>query len=222
MINGVNHIFSLLALILSFLPALLFWTKKLAPDKTYLLIAIFWATNGIENAPTYFQWHWYEVLVNQIIIYVNLLDAPLILLIFYFNFRKKIFLNILYGFIILEAVVIAWKGFNIGSINMLAVFGGLTILPVNGWFIYQYIKNINHSARDNVMVFACIGFIFYYCLFFEITFVYGYLKSAYSPIQFELFSPYGLFVCYIAIFLSTLLVSYGLWKYALPGKRINN
>ena len=77
-----------------------------------MVISIFWMINGIIYAPEIFNWQWYVPVDEEITLYYNLMDAPLILLVFYYAFEKKIFLYITLSFIAFEAIVISLTGFN--------------------------------------------------------------------------------------------------------------
>ena len=198
---------TIIAVTLSFVPLVLYWWKKLAPDKSYFAISIFWTINGILYAPEIFHWNWYQAVTNQITLFYNLVDAPLIILIFYSVFRKKFFLFLLMAFIMFEGLMIAWKGFNFDSNNIIIGVGSLICLILNIWGISKYFMKMQHTDTENVLVFVYAGFIFYYGLF-AVVYNYNYLRIS-GP---EL--PYVIFVNYLAICLATSLISYGFWKYA--------
>jgi hypothetical protein len=111
------------------------------------------------------------------------------------------------AFIIFEALMIAWKGFNFDSNNIIIGMGSLICLILNIWGISKYFMKMQHTDTENVLVFVYAGFIFYYGLF-AVIYNYNYLRIS-GP---EL--PYVIFVNYLAICLSTSLISYGFWKYA--------
>jgi hypothetical protein len=207
LLQVINQLLSILVVLLAFLPIILFWWKKLANEKAYMVISIFWTINGILYVPEIFHWDWYKAASDQITLYYNLIDPPLILLVFYYIFRKKFFLFLLTGFILFEAVMIAWKGFNFDSNNYIIGLGSFICLVLNVWGISKYFLNMEHTERENVLVFVYAGFIFYYGLF-AVVFNYNYLHVS-GP---EL--PYVIFVNYTAICLATSLISYGFWKYA--------
>ncbi len=207
MLPGINIFLSILAVVLCFVPIGLYWWKKLAPDKTYLSLSIFWLINGITYAPEIFNWNWYNNASDQITLFYNLIDTPQILLMFYFLTEKKIFKTMLLAFLVFEVVAIAWKGFNFDSNNIIIGFGTLICLLLNIWAISKYFLRINHTDKENVMVYVYAGFIFYYGLFPFIYF-FNYLQNSGSQ------RPYVVFINYSAICLATGLISFGLWKYA--------
>jgi hypothetical protein len=78
---------------------------------------------------------------------------------------------------------------------------------MNLWGISRYFMNVEHTEKENVLVFVYAGFIFYYGLF-AIVFNYNYLHTSGTEM------PYVVFINYSAVILSTSLISYGFWKYA--------
>jgi hypothetical protein len=207
LLPGINLLMSILAVSLSFLPLILYLWKRLAADKTYTVICIFWTINGILYIPEIFHWDWYKEATDQITLYYNLIDAPLIFLVFYYAFRKKIFLYLIYAFVVFEAVMIAWKGHNFVSNNVIIGLGSLICLILNFWGTSKYFMKIEHTDPENVQVFVFAGFIFYYGLF-AVVYYYNYLRKS-GP---EL--PYVWFINWISICIANMLISYGFWKYA--------
>jgi len=203
----INHLLTILGVTLSFLPLVLYWWKKLAADKSYMVIAIFWTINGILYTPEIFQWDWYNHYTNQITLYYNLIDAPLIFLFFYYAFNKKIFLYLIGAFLIFEVIMIAWMGFNFQSDNVIIGLGSLLCLLLNIWGISRYFMEVEHTDGENVLVFVYAGFIFYYGLF-AVVYFYNYIHESGAQ------KPYVIFINYSAIILATSLISYGFWKFA--------
>lgn len=204
----LNLLFSILAVTLCFIPLCLYWWRRLAPDKTWLVISLFWAINGVTYTPEIFHWTWYLSVSNQITLYYNLIDAPLIFLFFYFFFRKKSLLYLFYSFILFEVIMIAWKGFNFDSNNIIIGLGSLICLILNIWGISTYFRNIMHKPEENVMVFVNAGFIFYYGLFAVIYF-FNYIHFSRVTL------PYITFINYFSICMATGLISIGFWKFAV-------
>ena len=84
----LNHYVSHIAIILCFLPFLLVFWKKMSREKAYLLIGIYWLITGLINIPE----NWLglaqdRVLQDNITLVDNLLDTPLMLLVFYFSYN---------------------------------------------------------------------------------------------------------------------------------------
>lgn len=204
---GINHLMTILGVAMTFLPLFLFWWKKLAAEKSYMVIALFWTINGILYFPEIFQWNWYNNVSNQITLYYNLIDAPLIFLFFYYAFNKKIFLYLILAFVVFETIMNLWMGFNFQSDNVIIGVGSFICLTLNIWAISRYFLKVEHSNKEDVLVYVFAGFIFYYGLF-AVVFQYNYLHAS-GPQK-----PYVVFINYSAILLATSLISYGFWKFA--------
>jgi hypothetical protein len=204
----LNLLISILAVSLCFIPFGLYLWKRLAPDKPFLIIALFWMINGFMYSPEIFKWSWYDTNVsNQITLYYNLIDAPLIILFFYYAFKRKFFLWLLAAFVAFEILITVWKGFNFDSDNFIIGFGTMICLIMNIWGISRYFRNMEHTTTENILVFVNAGFIFYYGLF-PVTFFFNYIKFSRVTL------PYITFINYFSICTATALISFGLWKYA--------
>jgi hypothetical protein len=108
--------------------------------------------------------------------------------------------------------VISWKGFNIDSNNIIIGVGCLLCLCLNIWGIIRYVKKVKHTAEETVLIFVFAGFIFYYGLCVDIVLISRYLKL--TLIQGDSI----MLINYIAILVATVLISFGLFKYAHPSK----
>ena len=205
---GINLILTILAVLLTFLPWTLYKWKKLAPDKTYLAISVFWIINGILYAPEIFHWGWYENASNQITLVYNLIDAPLIILFFYYTFRKKFYLYLIAAFIVFEVVITFWKGYNFDSDSIIIGSGSIICLVLNIWAISKYFLKVEHTDKENALVFVYAGFIFYYGIFLFVPYIFNYLNASGAQL------PYVKFINWIDIILATALISFGFWKFA--------
>ena len=204
----LNLLISIIAIGLCFVPMVLFWLKRLAPDRSYFLIALFWLINGITYTPEIFRWEWYRIVSNDITLVYNLLDTPLILLIFYCAFRKAFFKYLLYAFILFEILMILWKGYNFDSNTPIIGLGSLISLILNIWGISVFFQKMQHSAFENVMAFVNAGFIFYYGLF-TVIYIFNYINFSMVTL------PYVTFINYLSITIATGLISYGYWRHAV-------
>ena len=154
----------------------------------------------------YFDWQWFDTVSSKITLVYNLIDAPMILLFFYYAFKKKLFLKILVAFIVFEIIIIQWKGYNWDSNTIIIGIGSLICLILNIWGISLYLRNVEHSSEENVRVFVNAGFIFYYGLF-AVIYTFNYIN--YSKITL----PYIVFINYFSICIATGLISYGIGKF---------
>jgi hypothetical protein len=211
-LSAITQLILLLAVPLSFLPLVIYWCKRLAENKAYMIISIFWMINGLLYLPDIFHLNWYEPVTIRILMLYNLVDAPIICLMFYYAFGKKIFLQLILAFIVFEAAVIGWKGFNIDSNNIIIGIGSLLCLVLNIWGIRKSLTKVKQTADDIVLVFVFAGFIFYYGLIVDIILISRYLKLKFIQ------GDSIMLINYVAILVATVLVSFGLYKYANPSK----
>jgi len=209
-LSGIVHVLGIIAIFFSFLPLILYWYKGLAENKAYMVISIFWMINAIIYAPEIFHWQWYVAVDEQITKYYNLFDAPLILLIFYYAFEKKIFLFILLSFIVFEAIVIKLTGFNMNSNDIIIGAGSLLCLGLNLWGINKFFRQINYTASEKAYMFIFAGFIFYYGLCVDLIYIFKFFHFSSGQKQYEAL------INYTAMVLSTSLISYGFCIYARP------
>ena len=209
-LTKIGQLMLILSVFLSFLPLIIYWCKRLAENKSYMVISIFWMINGILYLPDIFNWAWYVPITDHITLYYNLFDAPIICLIFYYAFNKRLFLYLIVSFLIFEGLVISWKGFNAESNSINIGVGCLLCLIMNMWGINGYLKKVKHTESETVLVYVFAGFIFYYGLCVDIVLLSKYLNLSGTQ------RNYMLLINYTAIFLATVLISYGFWKYAKP------
>ena len=74
-----------LAIAFCFVPLLLLIWKKISREKAYLFVAIYWLANGLMNLPNWLGQAQNDKLQGQLTLLYNLLDAPLVLLVFFFS-----------------------------------------------------------------------------------------------------------------------------------------
>jgi hypothetical protein len=209
----LNHYVSHIAIILCFLPFVLVFWKKINREKAYLLIGIYWLITGLINIPE----NWLGLAQNKelqdnITLVDNLLDTPLMLLVFYFSsqmMKKKMLLYMLAIFIPFEVVMVIWKGFNFDSITIIIGAGALITLLYSIWGLAQYFQKIEHTAFEATMGFAYAGFLFYYGVFM-IIYIFNYLDYNKDTVQ------VNLFFYYLSLILATALTCIGIWRYTRP------
>jgi len=191
---------------------LLLFIKKLNKEKAYTLIAIYWLLNGSTNLPEWLGQSENVSLLNGITLLYNLLDTPLVLLVFYFSAsgnkkRMLLFLTIL--FLIFECIMVLWKGYNFDSSVIIIGFGGLLILVFSIWGVTEFFQKIEHTSFETTMGFIYAAFIFEYALSIVI-FISNYLNFKKETVD------VNLFVYYLSVISATILTSFGLWRYARP------
>ena len=199
-----------LATALCFLPLLLLWWKKLGRDKAYFFIAIYWLVNGITNLPNWFGQAKNFQLQGELSLLYNLLDTPMVLLVFCFSStgsKKRITSYFLIIFILFEIVTVLWKGLNDKSNTIIIGAGTLLALVYSVDGMLQYFKKMEHNAFENAMVYVYAGYLFNYGLFL-IIYTFSFMKSKENSGMLDNF-----FLYYSSLILSTLLTSFGLWRH---------
>jgi hypothetical protein len=200
---------SFVNVVLCFVPFLLIWYKRLFRVTTYLLLGIFWLANALENLPDILgQIHNVEF-EHKITYFYNLLDAPLVLLLFFVSstgVKKKIILYVLMFFVIFEPVLLIWKGHNLDSNTIVVGFDSIVGLIFSVWGLAGYFQKIEHSELEKAMGFAYAGFVFIYGVSI-VTFVFSYLNYD------ILIRDANLFVYYLSMILGSMLTAYGLWRH---------
>jgi len=217
-------IISNLAILLCFVPFLLIWIKKLKEEKAYLFIAIYWLANGLMNLPGWIGLSNNKMLLHHITLVYNLLDAPMLLLVFLFSTNgnnRKIVRYTLFSFIVFEAIMTAWKGYSLTASTVIIGVGTFLAITFSIMGVMDYIQKIEHTPFENTMVFVYASFLFAYGIFVIIYF-FSYLTTASKTENIDNFIIY-----YISLFLSTFLTCFGFWQYAgkqktRPANRLNS
>jgi hypothetical protein len=200
---------SFVNVVLCFVPFLLIWFKRLFRVTAYLLLGIFWLANALQNLPDILGEINNIEFEHKITYFYNLLDAPLVLLLFYFaatGIKKKIIVFTLLFFLILEPTLLIWKGHNLDSNTIVVGFDSIVGLVFSVWGLAGYFQKIEHSELEKAMGFAYSGFVFIYGVSI-VTFVFSYLNYD-TQIR-----EANLFVYYLSMILGAVLTSYGLWKH---------
>ena len=204
----LSTLINIFMVLLCYLPAAIYLIRRLAPDKTYFILALFWLMNGIQYTPDIFAWSWFtQKIDNQIILFYNLLEAPMILLIFWFAYRTKSLLYLLQGMVVFEIGMLIWKGHNFTSSVPIVAVGSLIGLSLNIWAISAYFRKMKHDSFETTMAFANAGFIFYYGLS-AVTLFFNYLNYSVDTL------PYVRFINAVSIIMATGVTVTGLWRYA--------
>jgi hypothetical protein len=201
-----------LATAFCFFPFLLLLWKKLGQEKAYLIISIYWLANGIINLPNWFGEAKNFQFQSQLSLLYNLIDTPLVLLVFYFSSlgqKKKLTLYFLLTFILFELVTIGLNGYNDSSNMIIIGTGTVLALAYSVVGITQYFKKMEHDSFENAMGFVYASFLFSYGIF-SIIYGFSYIKVK-GAAKLDIF-----FLYYSSVILSTLLTSFGLWRYAKP------
>lgn len=206
-----------MAILLCFIPFLFLSWKKMRKDKAYWLVGIYWLANGLINLPNLdidlFTQPGNTTLHAKLEGAYNLLQTPLVLLLFFHasttRKRKNHILGTLLLFIVLELGLVGWKGYNSTTCTMIIGTGLVVILAycING--LMQYMKQMEHTAFENSMVFVYAALLFAYCSF-TIIYIFMHIQSG------NLMNSKDSFLLYcVGLFLASVITSLGLWSYGI-------
>ena len=206
----LNPYISLIAIILCFIPfGLLFW-KRMNKEKVFLLVCIYWSITGLINMPQYLPTAYKSAKLEENITLIdNMLDTPLMILIFYYTsegFMKNLLRWFLLGFVVFEAIMIFWKGHNYDSNTVIIGVGTILTFGYSLWRLAQYFQKMEHNDLENTIVFVYASYVFYFGIFL-IIWVFNYLNFRKETVS------ENLFLYYLSIILATLVTSIGFWRY---------
>ena len=182
-------------------------------ERVFLFVCIYWSITGLINMPQYLPMAVKsEKLEENITLIDNMLDTPLMILIFYFSsdgIKKNMLRWILGGFVLFEAIMVFWKGHNYDSNTVIIGVGTLLTFGYSLWRLAEYFQKMEHSDLENTMVFVNASFVFYFGIFL-IIWVFNYLNFRKETVA------ENLFLYYLSIILATLVTSIGFWRYHGP------
>lgn len=161
-------IISVAAIFSYFIPILVVLLRKLWRDAFFILFAVYWLLGGLINMPDLLPGFSEELKSDMGVIY-NLLDIPLILIIFYytsssFMIRRYILFSLAL-LIAFEAVNFLIYGLNYDALKYSLGPGIAIVLIVLTWEIVRYLQKIEHSNRQSAKVFIYAALLFEYGTF---------------------------------------------------------
>jgi drug/metabolite transporter (DMT)-like permease len=208
-------VISNMAIGLCFVPFLLLGWKKMRQVNTYWVIGIYWLLNGLVNLPElgfFTGSRWQEKLTFG----YNLAETPLVLLVFGFatsGRQRRNLLLLIILFMIGEAVLISWKGYNFSSGTVIIGSGLLLIFACCITGLIQYVKRMEHTRFENSMVFVYAALLFAYGSFL-IIYLFAHLHPNGAGNGTDSFLLY-----YVSLLISAAVTSMGLWNYGIKKTR---
>lgn len=199
-----------ISILLCFVPIVFIWAKKLRHEKAYLFTAIYWMVNGLLNLPTLLGFSESPLLAHHLTLLYNLMDAPMVLLIFLFaapTHRKKTVLYTLGSFILFESITVMLMGYNLRSSTIIIGVGTFLAITFSIIKVLEYLQKIEHSVFENTMVFVYASLLFDYGIFIVI-YLFSYIEVVKSNAR------DNFFIYYVSLLLSTFLTCFGLWRFA--------
>jgi drug/metabolite transporter (DMT)-like permease len=113
------------------------------------------------------------------------------------------------GFIVGEAVLINWKGYNFSSSALIIGSGLLLILTCCIAGLILYVKKMEHTRFENSMVFVYAALLFAYGSFM-IIYIFAHLHPNGSGNGTDSFLLY-----YVSLLIAAVVTSMGLWSYGV-------
>jgi hypothetical protein len=198
-----------------FIPFLLLSWKKMRKVRTYQVIGIYWLFTGLinfTNLDFFRQLTHTSVLQQRLNLYYNLLETPLILLVFAgatSGILRKQLLLILPFFLAGEGILIGRIGYNFNSSAIIIGSGLLLTLTYSIIGLVQYMRKMEHTPFENSMVFVYAALLFAYGSFL-IIYIFTHIRGNSEGSSKDSFLLY-----YTSILLSAAITSTGLWSYGI-------
>jgi len=213
MYSVLYMIVSNIAIVCCCIPFVLLASRKMRQVTTYRLLGIYWLLNGfIHFADIYFFRSYKNGWLDKLTEYYNVLDTPLVLLIF-FNAaagpHRRLLLRTLLAFVLLEALMLGWKGYAFTSGFVFVGSGVLLVLVYSIIGLVQYMRKMEYTPFETSMVFV----------YFALLFGYGSYLIIYMFVHFrgdsEVNSQDSALLYYVMLLLSAIITSLGLWGYGI-------
>ncbi|MBL7735497.1 MAG: hypothetical protein JNL51_08560 [Chitinophagaceae bacterium] len=166
--RSLYDIISVAAIFSYFIPILVVLLRKLWRDTFFILFAVYWLLGGLINMPDLLPGFSEDLKSDMGVIY-NLLDIPLILIIFYytsssFMIRRYVSFSLAL-LIVFEAINFLIYGLNYDALKYSLGPGIVIVLIVLSWEIVRYLQKIEHSNRQSAKVFIYAALLFEYGTF---------------------------------------------------------
>jgi hypothetical protein len=180
---------------------------------TYRVLGIYWLLNGlIHFTDIYFFISYRNTRLDELSNYYNLLDTPLVLLIFICaasgRYKKALWLTFLL-FIAMEVLIVGWKGYAVTS-GFLFTAGGVTLVLIYSIIgLLQYMRKMEYTTFESSMVVVYASMLFAYGSFLIISIFLHIRGNGEGNFQ----DSYLLY--YISLLISAIITFLGLWSYGI-------
>jgi apolipoprotein N-acyltransferase len=175
----------------------------------YLLICGYWLLSGLINVTALFNLQVSPGIDHFITLLANYTDVPIVLYIFYVasdGVRKNVIKITFFVVVAFELCVIMLKGINDDSVTIVLGVSLIVIIVFGIVGITSYFSKIEHTPKENVMVFVYSSFLFFYGTFI-IVYAFSYLANRKSDKD-----TYLLY--YLELFIAAATSIYGFYKFA--------
>jgi len=206
-------IVSNIAILCCFIPFAMLLSRKMRQVTTFRVLGIYWLLNGlIHFTDIYFFYAYRNNRLDQITEYYNLLDTPLVLVLFACatsgRRRKMLTLTLLF-FIAGELALMGWKGYAFTSGFLFVGSGVALVLAFSISGLVHYMKKMEHTSFENSMAYVYASLSFAYGSFLIIS-IFIQLRGNSEGNGRDSYLLY-----YISLLLSAAITSMGLWSYGI-------
>ncbi len=213
MYSVLYMIVSNIAILCCLIPFVLLASRRLRQVTTYRILGIYWLLNGLIHFPDiYFFRSYKNGWLDQLTEYYNLLDTPLVLLIF-FNAasgpHRRLLSRTLLAFIVMEALVVGWKGYAFTSGFVFIGSGVLLVLAYSIIGLVQYMRKMEYTPFETSMVFVYAALLFGYGSYL-IIYMFLHIRG-----NSEVNSQDSYLLYYVMLLLSAIITSLGLLGYGI-------
>jgi hypothetical protein len=179
----------------------------------YRVLAIYWLLNAVIHfSDIYFFLSFRNTRLDRLLNYYNVLDTPLVLLIFACassgRHRRTLALSI-FLYVVLEMVIIGWKGYDAVSGFIFTGFGVLVVIVYSIIGLVQYMRKMEYTSFENSMVFIYGALLFAYGSYLIVSLFLHIRGNTESNSQ----DSYLLY--YFSLLISAVITSLGLWSYGV-------
>jgi hypothetical protein len=180
---------------------------------TYRILGIYWLLNGfIHFTDIYFFRSYKNGWLDQLTNYYSVLDTPLVLLIF-FNAasgpHRRLLLRTLLAFVVMEALILGWKGYAFTSDFIFVGSGVLLVLAYSIIGLVQYMRKMEYTPFETSMVFVYAALLFGYGSYL-IIYMFLHIRGIS-----EVNNQDSNMLYYVMLLLSAVITSLGLWSYGM-------
>lgn len=203
-----------LAIVLCFVPFLYLGWKKMRQVSAYRAIALYWLVTGLINLPNLELFGLFRnvALQEKLNVWYTMAETPLVLFVFSCaasGNRRRQLMWALSLFTAAEAGLVAWKGFNFSTSNLIIGAGLFITLFYCISGLVQFMKQMEHTPFENAIAFVYAALLFAYSSFLIIyIFIHIHEKGADT-------SKDSFLLYYIGLSLSATITNLGLWGYGI-------
>jgi hypothetical protein len=188
-------------------------SRKMRQVTAYRVLGVYWLLNAVTHfSDIYFFLSFRDTRLDQLLNYYNVLDTPLVLLIFACassGRHRKVLLLSIFLYVSLEVAIIHWKGYETVSGFIFTGFGVFVVIVYSIIGLVQYMRKMEYTSFENSMVFIYGALLFAYGSFLIIS-MFLHIRGITPGNSRDSYLLY-----YISLLISAVITSLGLWSFGL-------